>query len=105
MDYHIDDAYGYVGDLGRIPNLKRLFDFLSKKGTVLQELSDNWYTDDLVALRRALKGVSSKNKELNNDIVHFREIVSRCRTILVINDGCNDYFPVSYTHLRAHETD
>jgi hypothetical protein len=38
---------------------------------------------------KTLKGVSSKNKELNNDIMHFREIVLQCRIILVINNGCN----------------
>jgi hypothetical protein len=34
MDYHIDDAYGYIGDLGRIPRLKWLFGFLVKRRTV-----------------------------------------------------------------------
>jgi hypothetical protein len=91
MDYHIDDAYGYIGDLGRIPKLEWLFDFLGKKGRIFQELFYNGYTEDLVSLKKALKGLSSDDGELNGAIAEFREMVSRCRIILVINDGCNDY--------------
>ena len=92
MDYHIDDAYGYIGDLGKIRRLEWLFDFLGKKGRIFQELFDNGYTEDLVTLRKALKGLSSEDEELNSAIVDFREMVSRCKIILVINDGCNDYY-------------
>jgi hypothetical protein len=92
MDYHIDDAYGYVGDLGHIRRLEGLFDFLGKKGRVFQELFDNGYTEELVKMRKALKGLSSDDEELNSAIADFRKIVSRSKIIMVINDGCNDYY-------------
>jgi len=92
MDYHIDDAYGYIGDLGRNPRLVWLFDFLGKKGRVFQELFDNGYTEDLVSMRKALKGLSSDDKELNIAIEEFRQMVSRSKILMVINDGCNDYY-------------
>jgi hypothetical protein len=92
MDYHIDDAYGYVGDLGHLHRLEGMFDFLGKKGRVFQELYDNGYSEDLATLRKALKGLSSDDEELNRAVAEFREMVSRCKTILVINDGCNDYY-------------
>ena len=92
MDYHIDDAYGYVGDLGRIPRLEWLFDFLVKKGRVFQEFYENGYTDDLVAIRKALEGLFSDDMDLNSAIADFREIVARSKIIMVINDGCNDYY-------------
>jgi hypothetical protein len=92
MDYHIDDAYGYVGDLGHIQRLEGLFDFLGKKGHVFQELFDNGYTEELVTMRKALKGISSDDEELNSAIADFRKIVSRSKIIMVINDGCNDYY-------------
>jgi len=92
MDYHIDDAYGYVGDLGHLRRLEGLFEFLGKNGRVFQELFDNGYTEDLVTMRKALKGLSSDDEELNSAIADFREIVSRSRIIMVINDGCNDYY-------------
>jgi len=38
MDYHIDDAFGYVGDIGHLCRLERLIDFLGKKGRAFQEL-------------------------------------------------------------------
>lgn len=91
MDYHIDDAYGYVGDLGGTPRLELLFDFLVKKGEIFQDLADNGYTEDLVTLIKTLKGISSKNKEVNSAIEEFRKIASQCKIIMVINDGCNDY--------------
>jgi hypothetical protein len=63
MDYHIDDAYGYVGDIGHFRRLEGLFEFLGKNGRVFQELFDNGYTEDLVTMRKALKGLSSDDKE------------------------------------------
>jgi hypothetical protein len=92
MDYHIDDAYGYIGAFEAFVGIDKLIDFLGNEGRIFQELFDNGYTDDLVTLRKALKGISSENENLNNEIVHFREMVSRCKSILVINDGCNDYY-------------
>ncbi len=92
MDYHIDDAYGYIGEFEAFAGIEALMDFLGNKRRVFRELFDNGYTEDLVTLRKALKGISSENENLNNEIVHFREMVSRCKIILVINDGCNDYY-------------
>jgi len=29
---------------------------------------------------------------MNKEIIHFRDILSQCKIIAVINDGCNDYY-------------
>jgi len=92
MDYHIDDAYGYVGSLGIFVELDKLINFLNKKDPVFQEFFDEWNTENILKLKKALEGVTSKNKEMNKEIAHFREVLSRCKIIAVINDGCNDYY-------------
>jgi|GEM_PF-995259 len=91
MDYHIDDAFGYVGDIGHLCRLERLIDFLGKKGRAFQELYDYGYSWDLGTMKKTLEGLSSDDKDINDVIAEFRDIVSRSKIIMVINDGCNDY--------------
>ena len=93
MGYYIYDAYGYIGALEKFAGIEELMGFLGNKGLIFQEFFDNGYTEDLVTLRKALKGISSENEKMNCEIIHFRDMVSKSRDILLINDGCNDYGP------------
>jgi len=86
MSDYIYDADGYVGDLASNNGLNELEKFLSDD-EFLKTFFDEGSTEDIEALQKVLEDKESSDKDINDTIQNLKELVAKCKDIVIISDG------------------